>query len=148
MNLSAENINSTPLRYGLRHSFTDKNKYVKRNVSRELETIAGFLDPRVTHREKESFHKYLRSATNIIIKNIYSDVDKTYKSISNLINNKNIVVLAADKEARTVILNRTDYQNKVNNMIDKGIAVGKYIQTVDNTHKDLKRFQYFLYRNL
>ena len=148
MNLSAENINSTPLRYGLRHSFTDKNKYVKTNVSRELETIAGFLDPHVTYREKESFHKYLRSATNIITKNVYSDVDKTYKSISNLINNKNIVVLAAEKEACTVILNRTDSQNKVNNMIDKGIAEGKYIQTVDNTHKDLKRFQYFLYRNL
>ena len=148
MNLSAENINSTPLRHGLRHSFTDKNKYVKTNVSRQLKTIAGFLDPHVTHREKESFHKYLRSATNIITKNVYSDVDNTYKSISNLINNKNIVVLAADTEACTVILNRTDYQNKVNNMIDKGIAVGKYIQTVDNTHKDLKRFQYFLYRNL
>ena len=58
MNLSAENINSTPLRHGLRHSFTDKNKYVKTNVSRELKTIAGFLDPHVTHREKESFHKY------------------------------------------------------------------------------------------
>ena len=148
MNLLTENINTTPLRYGLHQSFTDKNKYVKINVSVEFETLTGFLDPHFTHREKESFHKYLRSATNIITKNVYSDVDNTYKSISNLINNKNIVVLAADTEACTVILNRTDYQNKVNNMIDKGIAVGKYIQTVDNTHKDLKRFQYFLYRNL
>ena len=91
---------------------------------------------------------FLRSATNIITKNVYSDVDNTYKSLSNLINNKNIVVLAADKETCTVILNRTDYQNKVNNMINEGIAEGKYIETVDNTHKDLKRFQDFLYRNL
>ena len=53
---------------------TDKNKYVKRNVAVELETLAGFLDPHVTHREKESFHEYLRSATNIITKNVYSDV--------------------------------------------------------------------------
>ena len=45
---------------------TDKNKYVKRNVAVELETLAGFLDPHVTHREKESFHEYLRSATKII----------------------------------------------------------------------------------
>ena len=68
LNLSTENINTTPLRYGLHHSFTDKNKYVKKNVAVELETLAGFLDPHVTHREKESFHEYLRSATIIITK--------------------------------------------------------------------------------
>ena len=41
-----------------------------------------------------------------------------------------------------------DYQNKVNNMINEGIAEGKYIEAVDNTHKNLKCFQCFLYRNL
>ena len=75
-------------------------------------------------------------------------MDNTYKSLSNLINNKNIVTLKADKETCTLILKRTDYQNKVNNMINEGIAEGKYIEAVDNTHKDLKRFQDFLYRNL
>ena len=33
-------------------------------------------------------------------------------------------------------------------MINEGIAEGIYIETVDNTHKNLKRFQDFLYRNL
>ena len=75
-------------------------------------------------------------------------MDNTYKSLSNLINNKNIAVLAADKVTCAVILNKTDYQNKVNNIINEGIAEGKYIETVDNTHKDLKRFKDFLYRNL
>ena len=111
----------------------DKDKYVKRNVAVELETLVRFLDHHVTHREKESFHEHLRSATNIT-RNVYSDVDNTYKSLSNLKTNNNIVVLAADKETCTVILNRTDYQNKVNNMINEGIAEGKYIETVDNTH--------------
>ena len=60
LNLLTENINTTPLRYGLHQSFTDKNKYVKINVSVEFETLTGFLDPHFTHREKESFHKYLR----------------------------------------------------------------------------------------
>ena len=140
LKLSTENINMAPLRYGLHHSFTDKNKYVKRNVAVELETFARFLDPHVTHRKNESFHEYLCSASNTITKNIYSDDNNTYKSLSNLINNTNIVVLAADKETCTVILNRTDYQNKVNNMINEGIAEAKYIETVDNTHKHLKHF--------
>ena len=33
-------------------------------------------------------------------------------------------------------------------MINEGIDEGKNIQTVDNTHKDLKRLQDFLYCNL
>ena len=33
-------------------------------------------------------------------------------------------------------------------MIFGGIGEGKYIETVDNTLEDLKRFQDFLYRNL
>ena len=75
-------------------------------------------------------------------------MDNNYKSLSNLINNKSIVILAAEKETCTVTLNRKDYQNKVNNMITESIAERKYIETVDNTHKDLKRFQDFLYCNL
>ena len=74
MNLSKENINTAPLEYGLHHSFTDKNKHVKRNVAVELETLARILDADVTPTEKESFHEYLRSATNITTKNVYSDV--------------------------------------------------------------------------
>ena len=88
LNLSTESMNATPLRYGLHHSFTDKNKYLTTNVALELETLAGVLDAHVTHTEKESFHEYLHSATNIITKHGYSDVDNTYKSLSNLINNK------------------------------------------------------------
>ena len=44
LNLSTENINTAPLRYELHHSFTDKNKYVKRNVATEFEILASLLD--------------------------------------------------------------------------------------------------------
>ena len=53
---------------------------------------------------------------------------------------------AKDKESCTVILNKTDYVNKVNAMIDEGISKCKYVETVDSTHKDLKHIQDFLYR--
>ena len=61
--------------------------------------------------------------------------------------NEHIVALSADKESSTVILNKTDYVNKVNAMIDAVISKGKYIKTVDSNHKDLKHFQDFLYRH-
>ena len=50
-------------------------------------------------------------------------------------------------ESCTVILNKADYVNKVNKMIDEGIASGKYVETSDTTQTDLKRFQDFLYRS-
>ena len=78
----------------------------------------------------------------ILLLKMYAVTCNNSKSLSNLINNKNIVILAADKETCTVILNRTDYQNKVNNMINEGITEGKYIETVEHTHKG------FLFRNL
>ena len=34
--------------------------------------------------------------------------------------------------------------NKVNAMIDEDISKGKYVKTVDSTHKDLKHFKDFL----
>ena len=45
-----------------------------------------------------------------------------------------------------VILNKTDYINKVDAMISEGKYV-KYVETVDSNHKDLKHFQDFLCRH-
>ena len=66
--------------------------------------------------------------------------------MNNLRNNRNII-LSAEKETCTVILNRTYYITKKNAMIDDGISQGKYAETVDNTHEDLKNFQNFMYRH-
>ena len=137
LNVSTENVKAAPLQYWLHNNFTDKNKYVKRSVAVELKILARVWDGQVTHTNKESLHAYLRLAKNIITKNVYNDVNSTYKLLRNLINNKNIVILAADKETCTVILNRMDYQNEISKMINEGIVEGKYIGTVDKTHKDL-----------
>ena len=65
-------------------------------------------------------------------------MEKTSISLSNLNNDKNIVILAADKESCQVILDKTDYDNKTTNTINKDNADGKYIITVGNNQKDLK----------
>ena len=58
MNLSAENINTAPLRYGLHQSFTDKSEQVRSDVALEFETLAKVFDAHITHTEKEFFQKY------------------------------------------------------------------------------------------
>ena len=52
-----------------------------------------------------------------------------------------------DKETSTATLNRADFIKKVNVKIDDGISQRKYVETVDNTHQDLKHFQNFLHRH-
>ena len=58
-----------------------------------------------------------------------------------------IVILAADKETCTVILNKSDYIKKVHKIIEEGMKQGKYIEITDTTQSDLKHFQDLLYRH-
>ena len=73
--------------------------------------------------------------------------DQTFKKLNASRNNKTIVVLSADKESCSIILDRVDYIKKVDNMILEGIKDKKYTNTEDTILKDLKNFQSFLYRN-
>ena len=55
--------------------------------------------------------------------------------------------LSADKESCRFILNKFDYINKMNIIFHKGIIIGKYVETGETIHVDVKRFQDFLCRN-
>ena len=147
VNSSTENLDTAPLRYGLNHSYVNEHENVKRNVATELESLSINLEKYINPSSKEKYHEYLRAATNIIAKNIYNDHDNTIKSLRNLRKNENSIVLSADKESCTAILNKADYVNKVNKMIDKGIATVNYVETHDTTNADLKHFQDSLYRH-
>ena len=56
-------------------------------------------------------------------------------------------MVSGDKESCVVIMNKSDYQNKVQQMINDWIRDGIYKVTADNTLDDLKTFKSFLYRN-
>ena len=49
-------------------------------------------------------------------------------------------MVPGDKESSAVILNKIDYQNKMQQMINDGIRDGTYKVTVDNNFDDLKTF--------
>ena len=148
INLSSQVLDTKPIKYRLHQNFIDENKFVKRNVAVELEALGASLDHYVQQSDREAFHEYLRLCTNIIKQKIYTDKDDTFTSLQNLRKNKDIVTLSADKESCTVILNKSDYVFKVDQMIEDGITEGKYIETSDNAFCDLKRFGDILYRHL
>ena len=81
INLSSKGLDTKPLKFDLHQSFTDKNKFVKRNVAVEVEALADFLDHYFEQFDKEAFREYLRSCTNIITKNIYLDKDNIFTSL-------------------------------------------------------------------
>ena len=62
--------------------------------------------------------------------------------------NKDIVILKGNKDSSIALMNRSDYIEKIEVIIDDGIRKGIYEVTTDSTLQDLKRFQDFLYRNL
>ena len=78
---------------------------------------------------------------------MYDTKDFTYQTLKNLINNPDIVILEGDKESATVIMNKTDYIRKMNEMIENGLEDGTYVESEDTTLEDLKHFKDFLYRN-
>ena len=53
-----------------------------------------------------------------------------------------------DKDSFVIIIHKLDYVTKMEEMIKNGIQKGVYVETEDNTLRDLKCFQNFLYRNL
>ena len=98
-----------------------------------MESVALRLDNYVEVSMKETFHEFFRSSTNIISNKMHSEKDNTVKLLSPLIKIDKIVILAADKESCTVILTKSDYIGKVNNITKEGMQEGKYIETTDTT---------------
>ena len=44
-------------------------------------------------------------------------------------------------------MDKSDYTQKLEDMIEEGISRGTYERTDDTTLRDFKRCQYFIYRN-
>ena len=89
----------------------------------------------------------MRANTDIFTKNVYSAKDHTYSKLKTLIRDKSVAVVPGDKDSTVVILDRKDYIEKLQGMIDDGIRDGVYETSSDSTLSDLKKFNDFLYRH-
>ena len=61
INLFTENLDTEPLRYGLHHSYVDKNKNVKRNVAAKLESLSIILDKYINPSSKRNLPRIFKS---------------------------------------------------------------------------------------
>ena len=61
--------------------------------------------------------------------------------------NKDIAILSGDKDSSIAIMDKKDYNKKIDEIINDGIQQGKHKETDDNILKELESFQSFLYRH-
>ena len=92
INLSDYDIDFSCLKYGLHHSFIDKNRFMKWDLGVELETLAANVDEFVSPEVKEEFHQFLRNTSYTLTNNVYHTKDDTYNKTKSLRDNKNIVI--------------------------------------------------------
>ena len=67
-----------------------------------------------------------------------------YCVLSILFKDENIAILSGDKDSSIVIMQKDDYNHKLQQMIDEEIKNGIYTPTEDNILNDLRKFQDFL----
>ena len=135
------------LELGLEYSCINKSKNERKFLSANLKSICQRVDKDTDQGMKEEFHVFLRGCTDIFIKNMNNTKDHTYSNLKGLIKNKNLCVLSGDKDSCVIIMNKQDYMQKLEDMLNEGIKRGTYEQTTDTTKQDLETFQSFLYRN-
>ena len=147
INLSSHQLTDTEyrqLKFRLNQSFINKDKNVKTDIAIHIESLAYTALKKVKNIKLENFHEFL---TDIFSKNILNYKDLTYKNLKSLIQDENIVILKGNKDSSVVIMDRSDYIQKLEDILEERISKGTYEKTGDTTLRDLKRFHNFLYRN-
>ena len=69
---------------------------------------------------------FWRTYTDILTRNVYVRKDFTYSNLKNINKNDKLVVLSRDKDSSVIIMQRKDYDMKLQNMKDNGIKRGIY----------------------
>jgi len=105
---------------------------VKLNLLSELEFLLNHVCSSIPVCQHKDLKHFIRVHSKLFHQNIFS-TDYTYKVLQKLASNPDLVVLSGDKDSSVVIMQRADYVNKLETMIEEGVAKGKYVLTEDNT---------------
>ena len=76
-NVTLTDEQTEALRYGMHHSYIDRNKYIKQNLAVEIEALVDSTNGKVRQEDKENYHEFLIKYTNIFSKNVYDTKDYT-----------------------------------------------------------------------
>ena len=86
-----QSFDISPLEYGSKQCFVDKNKYIKKDIAVEFETLRCSVEKDISPDDEENFHEFLRSATHTFTQKICRTKDSTYNMLKPFQRNKDIV---------------------------------------------------------
>ena len=96
---------------------------MKKNIAANFKVVSHKISESITHEKLEDFHEFLRAYTGIFTKHIYATRDFTDKDLKNIIKDDNIATLSGNKDSSIVIMQKGDYNHKLQQMIDDGIKM-------------------------
>ena len=88
--------------------------------------------------------------TDIFTKNVFQTKDCIYHNLKKLIREKAVVVMKGGKDSSVVILNKTDYIEKLENMVKEGTDKGTYTLKITplNTLRTSNNFLYEISKDI
>ena len=131
-----KDIEYQQLNFGLDYSYINKTKNARKCLAANFETLVQRTSDSVEAQRLEEYHEFLRGYIDIFTKNAFQAKDFIYHNLKNLIREKDVVVMKCDKDSSVVILYKTDYIEKLENMVKEGVDKGTYTLTQDDTIKD------------
>ena len=72
------------LKLGLKHSFVDKNKNIKRLLAANIERIKERVQNHLYNGKVKYFHEFMRAYTKIFTNNIFATKDYTYQNLKDI----------------------------------------------------------------
>ena len=127
------------LHLGLEYSFDDKPKHLKKNIVANFKIVSHKVSESISNDKLKDYHEFLTAYIDIFKKNIYATKYFTYRNSKNIIKHENTAILSGDKDSSIVIMQKDDYNHKLQQMINEEIKNGVY-----SPIEDLRKFQDFL----
>ena len=83
-----------------------------------MESITERVENYLDRDQVENFLEFMRAYTDIFTNNIFATKDYTYHNLKNMIRDKDLVLLNGDNDSSVAVMNRIDYNNIMQKMID------------------------------
>ena len=115
---------SKQLNLGLEYNFVDKNKNIKKFLAANFESIADRITNNLQSDQRENFHEFLDAYVDIFTKSAYTTTYCIFKNLKGIVNNKNLLVVSGDKKSCVVLIDKTDYQDKLQKKVEDDIKNG------------------------
>ena len=112
-----QDIEYQQFKLGLDYSYIDKSKNTRKFFAANFETLAQRTSDSVEAHRLDEYYEFLHGYTDIFTKNVFQTKDYMCHNLKNLILEKDVVVMKGDKDLSVVILNKTNYIEKLENMV-------------------------------